>query len=144
VQLQGEAFTKHIERAGTGYHLKGYGALQSGTIDEQHGSLVIADDALARGLEDGTLVVDTRLRDVLRTLRVEDDDRAFAIPSERSMPLSLPAPSVEEDARYAMEAAVLGEADAVRLQRRVDAFEERLASLEHRSLSRLAGRIRGA
>jgi Glycosyl transferase family 2 len=131
VELQGEAFTKHIERAGTGYHLKGYGALQSGTIEEQHGSLVIDDDALARGLADGTLVVDTRLRDALRTIR-DGGQVAFA------------PPSIEEDARYAMEAAVLGEADAVRLQRRVDAFEERLASLERRSLSRLSGRIRGA
>jgi hypothetical protein len=131
VELQGEAFTKHIERAGTGYHLKGYGALQSGAIDDQHWSLVIDDDALSRGLEDGTLVIDTRLRDALRTIR--DGGQ-----------LAFPTPSVEDDARYAMEAAVLGEADAVRLQRRVDAFEERLASLERRSLSRLAGRIRGA
>src|SRR5206468_4236490 len=69
VELQGVAFTEHIERAGTGYHLKGYDALRSGTIDEQHSALVIDDAALARGLDDGTLVIDTRLRDSLRTLR---------------------------------------------------------------------------
>src|SRR2546423_13114694 len=68
VELQGEAFTKHIERAGTGYHLKGYGALQSGRIDEQHSSLVVADDPLARGLHDGTLGRDPRLPDAFRDL----------------------------------------------------------------------------
>src|SRR5207244_6080044 len=61
VELQGEAFTKHIERAGTGYHLKGYDALKSGEIDQQHGSLVVDEDAVVRGLAEGTLVLDTRL-----------------------------------------------------------------------------------
>src|SRR5919199_1154747 len=57
VELQGEAFTKHIERSGTGYHLKGYDALQAGRIDEQYESLLVDDEALERGLADGTLVV---------------------------------------------------------------------------------------
>jgi len=39
VRLQGDAFTKHIERSGTGYHLKGYDALHSGRIEQQHASL---------------------------------------------------------------------------------------------------------
>src|SRR5919199_3745003 len=66
VELQGVAFTQHIERSGTGYHLKGYDALQQGRIDEQYESLVVDEDALERGLADGTLVIDTRLRDALR------------------------------------------------------------------------------
>ena len=73
VELQGVAFTEHIERAGTGYHLKGYDALQSGRIEEQHSALVIDDEALRRGLDDGTLVVDTRLRDALRALRRQSE-----------------------------------------------------------------------
>ena len=48
VELQGEAFTKHIERSGTGYHLKGYDALKSGRIEQQHDSLVVDDEAVAR------------------------------------------------------------------------------------------------
>src|SRR3989442_1505883 len=44
VELQGEAFTKHIERSGTGYHLKGYDALRSGRIEEQHESLVVPEE----------------------------------------------------------------------------------------------------
>jgi len=135
VELQGEAFTKHVERAGTGYHLKAYGALQSGRIEQQHDSMVVDDDAVARGLADGTLVIDTRLRDALRTLRREDRDgepRRFAAPAERRSPLAFPTPTVADDAEYAAEAAALGEAYVVRVQRRLDALEERLRSLEGR------------
>jgi hypothetical protein len=129
VQLQGEAFTKHIERSGTGYHLKGYHALQSGRIEEQHGSLVLSDDAVARGVADGTLVVDARLRDVLRTLGRDGDGRAFAVPAELREPLALPAPTTADDAAYAVEAGALAESYAVRAQRRLDAIEQRLLAL---------------
>jgi hypothetical protein len=44
VRLQGDAFTQHIERAGTGYHLSAYTALQGGRIDDQYRSLVVYDD----------------------------------------------------------------------------------------------------
>jgi Glycosyl transferase family 2 len=117
VELQGDAFTKHIERAGTGYHLKGYDALQCGRIDEQYESLVVEDGALGRGLTDGTLVVDTRLRDALRTLRAGGT-------------LTLPPSTDADDAAYAVETAVLDEAYIVRAQRRLDALEQRLESLE--------------
>jgi hypothetical protein len=133
VELQGEAFTKHIARAGTGYHLTSYDALHSGRIDEQHDSMVVDDDALARGLDDGTLVVDTRLRDALRTLRSpaqEERVRSLMLPGEYSTPLSFPQPTMAEEAAYAAEAAVLDEAYVVRVQRRLDGLEQRLKSLE--------------
>jgi Glycosyl transferase family 2 len=117
VQLQGDAFTKHIERSGTGYHLKGYDALQSGRIEEQHASLVVGDEALRHGLEEGSLLVDTRLRDALRTIR-------------DGVPLSFPQPTLAEDAEYAVEAAALSEAYTVRAQRDLDEIEQRLVSLE--------------
>jgi hypothetical protein len=117
VELQGEAFTKHIERSGTGYHLKGYDALRAGCIDEQYASLVVDDDALERGLADGTLVVDTRLRAALRMLR---DGRQ----------LDFAQPPDADDVAYAIEASVLDEAYVVRAQRRADALEQRLGSLE--------------
>jgi Glycosyl transferase family 2 len=131
IELQGDAFTKHIERAGTGYHLTAYDALQGGRIEQQHGALVVDDDAVARGLADGALAVDTRLRDALRALRSEADGRReFALPTELAAPLSFPSPTVADDVSYAVEAAVLGEADVVRAQRRLDVFEQRLRSLE--------------
>jgi hypothetical protein len=117
VELQGEAFTKHIERSGTGYHLKGYDALRGGRIEQQHESLVVDDEALERGLEEGSLVIDTRLRDALRALR-EGKELAF------------PVPTFADEAAYAVEAAVLNEAYAVRAQRRLDGIEQRLLSLE--------------
>ncbi len=117
VELQGVAFTEHIERSGTGYHLKGYDALQSGRIDAQYASLVVDDGALERGVADGTLVVDTRLRDALRKLG-------------EGGKLTFPAPTDGDDVAYAVESAVLDEAYLVRAQRRADAIEQRLHSLE--------------
>jgi len=117
IELQGVAFTEHIERSGTGYHMKGYGALQEGRIDEQYESLVVGDDALARGLADGTLALDTRLRDALRSIR------AGRRPT-------FPQPAAGDDVAYAVEAAVLDEAYVVRAQRDLDALEQRLESLE--------------
>jgi hypothetical protein len=130
VELQGVAFTEHIERSGTGYHLKGYSALQTGRIEEQHDSLVLDDEALERGLRDGSLVTDTRLRAALRALRVDADGRAFAVPSERPGALSFPPPDAADEAGYAAEAAALDESYAVRAQRQLDGIEQRLLSLE--------------
>ena len=132
VELQGEAFTKHIERSGTGYHLKGYDALQNGRIEQQHDSLVVDDEAVARGVGQGTLVVDTRLRDALRSLAADALGRRYALPRERVTPLSFPAPTLSDDAEYAVEAGALTEAYAVRAQRRLDGIEQRLHSLEER------------
>jgi hypothetical protein len=117
VELQGEAFTKYIERSGTGYHLRGYDALQRGRIEQHHDSLVIDDEALQRGLDEGTLVVDTRLRDALRALR-------------EGKRLGFPAATDADETAYAVEAAVLDESYAVRAQRRLDGIEQRLLSLE--------------
>jgi hypothetical protein len=130
VELQGEAFTKHIERSGTGYHLKGYDALQGGRIEQQHESLVVDDEAVARGVDDGTMVIDTRLREALRSLATETPGRRFALSSERGQGLSLPPPTIADDAAYAVEAGVLSEAYAVRAQRRLDGIEQRLHTLE--------------
>jgi hypothetical protein len=135
VELQGEAFTKHIERAGTGYHLTSYSALRDGRIDDQYAAMVVGDESAERGLADGTLVEDVRLRDALRSLRRtggSDAGRLFALPAELERPLELVASSTADEAAYAVEAAALGDADAVRIQRRIDALEQRVAALESR------------
>lgn len=136
--LQGNAFEKYISRPPTAYHANMFEALRGGTLEQYYGSLLVDDEAVERGVETRRLVVDTRLRDALRQLR-EADGRADV--------LSFPIPSLVEDAEYAVEAAVLGEADVVRLQRRLDTLERRLLTLElrlptrvYRKLSRTAKR----
>jgi len=123
-ELQGNAFETHIARAPTAYHANMFAALRSGTIGEYYDSLVVADDEVERGVDAGRLVVDARLRDALRQL------------ASSGGPLAFPLPTLVEDATYAVEAAVLGEADVVRLQRRLDTLERRLQSLELRLSTR--------
>ena len=109
--------------------------LTEGKVRELYDELVVDDDALERGLADGTLVLDTRLRDALRTLR-------------KGAPLAFPRPSVVDEAAYAVDVAALGEADVVRLQRRLDTLEQRMRTLEqqpslraYRSLRRAGKRL---
>ena len=65
--------------------------------------------------------------------------------------LRFPLPTLVEDAEYAVEAATLGEADVVRLQRRLDELERRLQTVEqrlprrvYRKLVRSTQRVRGS
>jgi hypothetical protein len=89
------------------------GDLARARSDSVYDRVVVDDEAVRRGIADGSLVVDTRLRDALRTLR---DGRvpAFA----RATPAA--------DASRAVDAVVLVEADGVRLQRRVDELAARM------------------
>jgi hypothetical protein len=79
---------------------------------------VVSDAEVEDGLASGRLVVDTRLRDALRRL------------AEGAKQLEFETPTLVDEATYAVEAAVLGEADVVRLQRRLDTLERRLATVE--------------
>ncbi len=139
-ELQGAAFAKHIARPPTAYHADMYAALGSGRIAEYYEALVVSDEELERGVAQGRLVVDTRLREALAQVR---DAAAPA--------LRFPLPTLVEDADYAVEAAVLGEADVVRLQRRLDELERRLQTVEarlprraYRKLTRTAQRVLGS
>ena len=82
---------------------------------------------LEHGLADGSLAVDTRLRDVLRTLR--EPDGRYRVP-EAGTPLAFGTPDLADSAAYAAEASVLVGIDGiVRAEQRVDALEARLARL---------------
>jgi hypothetical protein len=136
-ELQGEAFAKHIARPPTAYHADMYSALRSGRIGEYYEALVVSDEEVERGAAEGRLVIDTRLRDALHAIAAGEQ------PSFR-------LPILVEDAEYAVEAAVLGEADVVRLQRRLDELERRLQTVEerlprraYRKLTRTAKRVLG-
>jgi len=105
--------------------------LDEGRLDELYESLLVDDAALERGLEDGSLVIDTRLRDALHAL-------------EEGAPLTFPRPTVVDEAAYAVDVAALGEADVVRLQRRLDTLEQRLLTIERRPGVRIERKLRGA
>jgi hypothetical protein len=115
-------------------------ALRDGRMAEFYDTFAVDDEALACGLAEGTLALDTRLRDALRAIRDGDGGFRMPGPGEASL-LSFPRPEVREDALFAGEASVLVEIDGiVRAERRVDALEERLTALEQGLLHRLGRR----
>ncbi|TMK73240.1 MAG: glycosyltransferase family 2 protein [Actinobacteria bacterium] len=119
-------------------------ALQAeGRLDEFYGSLVVDDEALERGVANGSLVVDARLRDALRVL-TDGGERRFALPAGGESRLTFSRPTVVDEAAYAVDVAALGEADVVRLQRRLDTLEQRLSQVEARPGARAYRKLRRA
>jgi Glycosyl transferase family 2 len=119
---------------------------EQGRFHEFYDNLVVGDEALDRGLRDGSLVIDDRLRDALRALRIprRDDGREFASPADRQQQLMFARPSVVDEAAYAVDVAALGEADVIRLQRRLDELEQRLATVERNPAMRTYRTLRQA
>ena len=118
-----------------------YEALRSGRIGEYYEALVVSDDELERGRGRGP----ARRRHAAARRAPRRDRGAPA-----RTPACFPLPTLVEDAEYAVEAAVLGEADVVRLQRRLDELERRLQTVEqrlprraYRKLTRTAKRVLG-
>ncbi len=140
---------QQLERKGQGGWLRNAGyeptlhqllldeASRRGRLDDFYASFVVTDEALDRGIHDGSLAIDSRLRDALKTLRTEDG--GFRLPDSGSeSTLTFPRPDVREDALYAGEASVLVEIDGVvRTEQRVEEFEKRLTALERGPLSRV-------
>jgi hypothetical protein len=102
-------------------------ALLEGQLAEHHAAHAVTQAQLELGLADGTLAVDTRLRDALRALRAPDG--TYRLPDPEPL-LSFPSPDVADTAAYAAEASVLAGIDGiVRAERRVQALEARLMRL---------------
>jgi Glycosyl transferase family 2 len=104
-----------------GEHVRVYEAARAGRAEELYDELSVDEARLQRGVADGSLAVDTRLRDALRGLAA--DPRA---------PLSFPPRSSAEQIGYAVEGGVLQGGELVRLQRRVDELAQRIADDERR------------
>jgi hypothetical protein len=95
-----------------GQYVKGLQASEAGRLEEAYRSLTVPDHVLARGLAEGSLVQDTRLRNALRAL----SSGASLDPAPQQ-----PGPPVD--------AAALRDADLVRLARRVDGLVARVEQL---------------
>ena len=138
------AFARNPRRVGTGYHHFAQAADQAGRLDEVYASLALDDVAASAGIDDGSVTIDTRLRDALRELSPGGPGGPFVLPRDRAAPLELPRPTVVEEARHAVDVAVLEEANVIRLQRRLDILERRIAQLEERFGVRVVRKLRGA
>jgi hypothetical protein len=97
--------------------VRAYEASQAGRLDALYDEICIDEERLRRGLVEGSLEIDTRLRDAFLTL-----------------PAAPPFPprDVAEEVGYAVDGAVLQAGELVRLQRRVDELRMRLGTTSRR------------
>lgn len=95
---------------------------------------VPSDEEVARGIAEGSLVVDERLRDALRSLRTGE---RFQPPLDGVSRLTFKSPDVVDDAAYAVECAAVGEVDLASLERHIRELEARIAFLEERVWPRI-------
>ncbi|MCS7051301.1 MAG: glycosyltransferase family 2 protein, partial [Thermomicrobium sp.] len=85
------------------YYKRGAVAIQRERLHDMIAAFTVDDQALAKQLSDGLLVVDTRLRDALRELRVAGTgERCFRVPPQ-GPPLAFPAPSLDEEVGYGVD-----------------------------------------
>jgi hypothetical protein len=114
-----------------GQYVKALEASSRGRAGDFYRSLIVDDATLAKGMVEGSLVVDLRLRDALRRSRGDaarrDGDRRLVL---------------KEELTAVGEGMALGEANLVRVRRRLDVLSARVASVEEGS-SRRAGRRPG-
>jgi hypothetical protein len=86
---------------------------------------------IEQGLATGALALDTRVRDALRGAAADG-------------PLTFSRPSIVDDALFAADVAVLGEADVVAARRVMDELEERLTDVENRFGVRVGRKLRSS
>ena len=131
------ALERNAEKGIPGHMADAYRAYREGALADFYAPLVVDDEQLARGLEAGSLAVDVRLRDALRSL-------GFGAAASAPRSLAFARPALEDAARYAAESSALLEADlGLALGARVDALERRIALLERSALSRVRAAVRG-
>jgi hypothetical protein len=121
----------YLERAARAERAEASGAYQE---------LVVDDADLERGLATGALATDHRLRDVLEAL-LDGASGEFVLPAGGEE-IEFDAPSLVDDALFAADVAVTGEADVIRVQRRLDGLEQRLRVVESMPSARLVRRAR--
>jgi hypothetical protein len=124
-----------------GQYVRGLHAREQGRIEEIWSGITVDDAAAARGLAEGSLVEDVRLRDALRLLRGPGEPRsptgAFRRPDAGEPALApRPAPSPEPP----VDAAAFRDAEVVRLLRFATDLAARVDRIERRPWARLGRR----
>jgi len=97
--------------------------------------VALDDSDVERGLAEGSLVSDTRLRDALRLLQRNAVAPSTATWNQRSAP-----PLLGEIVGHALDAAVFEEAELIRHRRWIDELEARVVRLEHPTRTRRSRR----
>jgi hypothetical protein len=108
-----------------GQYVRAHEASEKGRVDDVYRSLLVDDAALTRGTVEGSLALDTRLRDAMRAVRSDSVHEASAVEG-----------IVGEELRTVVEGVALREANQVRACRRLDLLAARLRGLEERSWAR--------
>jgi hypothetical protein len=131
------ALERNAEKGIPGHMAEAYAAYRAGRLEDFYAPLVVDDARLARGLDHGTLAVDTRVRDRLRTLGFGEAGKAE--------PTVVSPVTPEAHAAYAGEYSVLADADlGLAYGERVDRLERRLAETQSSGLARLGARVAGS
>jgi hypothetical protein len=139
------ALSRNPDKGTPGQIVEAYEAEQAGAFDEFYDPLVLDDAALERGLASGEFALDERLRDLLRTLAVDDGpEPRFGVPAERGRSFAFERPEIGDDALFAAETSVIPESDgAIWLEHRAHALERGIGALEQTAGVRLARRLAG-
>jgi hypothetical protein len=134
------ALERNAEKGIPSHMAEAHRAYRAGALDAFYEPLVVDDEAVERGLADGTLALDTRLRDALRS-------SGFGAGSagRESSALVFDQPSVVDAALFAGESTALDESDlALALGGQIDRLERRVGLLERGALTRLRGAVHRA
>ena len=117
-------FLTHFETVGgdRGDHARAYRASEAGLLREVYDRLCVDEAMLRRGLANGSLTLDTRLRDAVT-----------ALAADAPTPRTFPARTAPEQAGYAVDGAVLVEGETMRLFRRADEVVQRVVEAERRA-----------
>lgn len=107
--------------------LAAHADVEEGGAESAFRQRALTDEDVSQALAAETVVIDSRLRDVLRRLR--SPAGGFRRPSQRE-PGRLPLPSAADRVHHAIDAGALLEADRIRLTRNVDDLEARVRALE--------------
>ncbi|CAN5166064.1 hypothetical protein BH20ACT13_BH20ACT13_24050 [soil metagenome] len=141
------ALEKNAGKGIPNHMAEAYAAYRAGRLEQFYEPLVVDDAALARGLEDGSLALDTRLRDRLRALGFSNGAEPPGAGGTPSNSLLQGAShdfgrlDVSAAAQYAAESTALDESDfALALGVRIEGLESRVGRLERGALTRV-GRV---